>query len=149
VAAAASIFFAAFLALAAALPAVASAKAGQEQKPAPKGSQRVSIPGCVKGYVFTAVRRTEDQPGSVNVPEGTHIRMNGKKDLIKEIDAHKGSVLVITGLMKEGQFLDGVHVGNVTIGPSGGPGGGFGNPLANQLQIDVEGFRAGIGSCPT
>jgi hypothetical protein len=138
VAAAASLLVAALLALG----------VGQEQKPAPKGSQRVSIPGCVKGYVFTAVRRTEDQPGSVNVPEGTHIRMNGKKDLIKEIDAHKGSVLVITGLMKEGQFLDGVHVGGVTIGPSGGPGAGFGNPIANQLQIDVEGWRPGIGECP-
>jgi hypothetical protein len=122
---------------------------GQEQKPVPKGSQRVSIPGCVKGYVFTAMRRTEDQPGSVNVPEGTHIRMNGKRDLIKEIDAHKGSVLVITGLMKEGQFLDGVHIGgNVTVGPSGGPGGGFGNPIASQLQIDVEGWRTGLGDCP-
>ena len=130
--------------------AVAASAAAQEQKPVPKGSQRVSIPGCVKGYVFTAMRRTEDQPGSVNVPEGTHIRMNGKKDLIKEIDAHKGSVLVITGLMKEGQFLDGVHIGgNVTVGPSGGPGAaGFGNPIANQLQIDVEGWRQGIGDCP-
>ena len=125
-----------------------AAVVAQEQKPVPKGSQRVSIPGCVKGYVFTAVRRTEDQPGSVSVPEGTHIRMNGKKDLIKEIDAHKGSVLVITGLMKEGQFLEGVHVGGVTIGPSGGPGAGFGNPIANQLQIDVEGWRPGIGECP-
>jgi len=144
---AAKIFVAAIVA---ALPTVASAKVGaQEQKPVPKGSQRVSIPGCVKGYVFTAVRRTEDQPGTVNVPEGTHIRMNGKKDLIKEIDAHKGSVLVITGLMKEGQFLDGVHIGgNVTVGPSGGPGGGFGNPIANQLQIDVEGWRTGLGECP-
>ena len=136
--AAAKLFVAALLALGVA----------QEQKPVPKGSQRVSIPGCVKGYVFTAVRRTEDQPGSVNVPEGTHIRMNGKKDLIKEIDAHKGSVLVITGLMKEGQFVEGVHVGGVTIAPSGGPGAGFGNPIANQLQIDVEGWRPGIGDCP-
>jgi hypothetical protein len=72
----------------AALLAVATAQA-QEQKPVPKGLRRVSIPGCVKGYVFTAVDRTADEAGSVNVPEGTHIRMNGPRKLIQEIDAHK------------------------------------------------------------
>jgi hypothetical protein len=127
-----------------------AALGAQEEKPAPKGSVRVSIPGCVKGYVFTAVKRTEDQPGSVNVPEGMHIRMNGPRKLIKEIDAHKGSVLVITGTMKEGQFRpDGVGIGGgVRIGPP--PSGtGLGNPIANQIMIDVEGWHAGVGNCPT
>jgi hypothetical protein len=134
----------------AALPAAArSAEAGQEQKPLKKGEVRVNIPGCVSGYVFTAVRRTEDQPGSVNVPEGTHIRMNGKKDLIREIDAHKGQVLVITGTMKEGQYLPGgVGLGGgVRIAPPA-QNGGIGNPIANQLMIDVEGWRPGTGDCP-
>ena len=122
----------------------------QDQKPVPKGSVRVSIPGCVKGYVFTAVQRTEDQPGSVNIPEGTHIRMNGKKGLIKEIDAHNGSVVVITGTMKEGQFRpDGIGLGGgVRIAPPS-PAGGIGNPIANQIMIDVEGWRPGLGNCPT
>src|SRR4051812_38433289 len=121
--------------------------AGQEQRPLPKGVVRVSIPGCVRGYVLTAVKRTEDQPGTVSVPEGTHLRMNGKKKLIQEIDAHKGSVLVITGTMKEGQFLpDGIGVaGRVRIGPAGP---GIGNPIASQLMIDVEGWRPGTGDCP-
>jgi len=136
VAAAAKLALAALVALAA-VPSAASAKEGQEGKPVPKGSQRVSIPGCAKGYVFTTVARREDQPGSVNMPEGTHIRMNGKKDLIKEIDAHRPSVVVITGLMKEGQYA----------GPTGRFG--FGNPLANQLTIDVEGWRPGLGECPS
>ena len=39
----------------------------QEQKPVPKDSMRVSIPGCTKGYIFTAGRRTLDEPGSVSV----------------------------------------------------------------------------------
>ena len=137
------------LTCAVAVAAVTSATAGQEQKPVPKGSRRVSIAGCVKGYVFTAVARTDDQPGSVNVPEGTHIRMNGKKDVIKEIDAHKGSVIVITGLMKEGQFAeDGVGIGGrVRIAPPS-PAGGIGNPIANQIMIDVDGWRQGVGNCP-
>ena len=34
----------------------------QEQKPVPKDSVRIYVPGCAKGYVFTAVRATEDTP---------------------------------------------------------------------------------------
>jgi len=142
VGAAAKLLLAAFL-------AVGAARA-QEQKPVPKGTRRVSIPGCVKGYVFTAVERTTDEAGSVNVPEGTHIRMNGPRTLIREIDAHKGSVVVITGIMKEGQFApDGIGIGGrVRIAPPAQPGG-LGNPIANQLLIDVEGWRPGSGNCPS
>ena len=126
-----------------------AALAAQEQKPVPKGTRRVSIPGCVSGYVLTVIRRTEDQPGSVNIPEGTHIRMNGPRKLIKEIDAHKGQPLVITGTMKEGQFReDGVPIGGgFRVGPP--VGSGIGNPIANQIMIDVEGWRAGVGHCPS
>jgi predicted nucleotidyltransferase len=60
--------------------------AAQEQKPVPKDSVRVSIPGCTKGYIFTAGRRTVDEPGSVSVPEGMHFRMNGPKKLMAEIN---------------------------------------------------------------
>ena len=146
--AAAKIFVAVVLALATALPVAA----GQtERKPPPKGTRRVSIAGCAKGYVFTAVERTADEAGagSVNVPAGTHIRMNGPKQLIKEIDAHAGAVIVITGIMREGQFIqDGVALGGgVRIAPPA-QAGGIGNPIANQLQIDVEGLRPGTGECP-
>ena len=44
----------------------------QEEKRVPKDSVRVSIPGCTRGYIFTAGRRTADQPGSVDLPEGMH-----------------------------------------------------------------------------
>ena len=124
--------------------------AQQEQKSVPKGTVRVSIPGCTKGYVFTAVRRSEDEAGSVNIPEGMHIRMNGPKKLIGEIKAHEGSRVVITGTMKEGQFRpDGIGLGGgVRIGPSPSPGGGFGSPVAGQIMIDVEGWRPAAGDCP-
>src|SRR5437773_2505558 len=73
----------------------------QELKPVPKDSVRVSIPGCTKGYVFTVGRRTIDQPGTADFPEGWHFRMNGPKKLISDISAHKGSMIEITGLMKK------------------------------------------------
>jgi hypothetical protein len=125
----------------------------QERKPVPKDSARVSIPGCTKGYIFTAGRRTQDEPGSVSVPEGMHFRMNGPKKMIAEIKTQEGSMIEITGITKRGQFKpDGVGVGGgVRIGPGPGmtPGSMAGSPVANQLSIDVEGWRPVAGSCPS
>jgi len=126
--------------------------AGQEQKPVPKDSVRVSIPGCTKGYIFTAGRRTVDEPGSVSIPEGTHIRMNGPKKLIAELKAQEGSMIEITGVMKRGQYLPGgVGVGGgVRVSPgSGFPGGSSGSPVAGQVGIDLEGWRPVDGRCPS
>src|SRR5882672_3357017 len=84
----------------------------QETKPVPSDSVRVSIPGCSKGYVFTAGRRTVDEPGSVSVPEGMHFRMSGPKKLIAEIKAQEGSMIEITGVTKKGQYKpDGIGIG--------------------------------------
>jgi hypothetical protein len=119
----------------------------QETKPVPKDSVRVSIPGCTKGYVFTAGARTVDEPGSTGgIPEGMHIRMNGPKKMMAEIKAHEGSMISITGLMKKGQPRpDGVSIGG---GVRVGPATGLGNPIANQALIDVEGWRPIVGDCP-
>jgi len=129
------------------------AVAAQEQKPVPRDSMRVSVPGCTKGYIFTAGRRTADEPGSVSVPEGTHFRMNAPKKMIGEIKAEEGTMIEITGVTKKGQFLPGgVGVGGgVRIGPGPRMGGGTpgGSPVADQLSIDVEGWRPIEGRCPT
>ena len=118
----------------------------QESKPVPKDSIRVFIPGCTKGYIFTAGHRTEDQPGSIDIPEGMHLRMNGPKKIMAEIEANR-SMIEITGLMKRGQFKpDGVGIGGgvrITPGPSSaGPG-------VSQMFIDVEGWRPALGTCPS
>ena len=126
--------------------------AAQEKKPVPKDSVRVSIPGCTKGYVFTAGQRTADQPGSVDVPEGMHIRMNGPKNLMTEIKAHEGSMIEITGLMRKGQIgPDGVGIGKgVRIAPAAPAGGSqMGVPIGGPPQIDLEGWRPAVGSCPS
>ena len=125
----------------------------QEPKPVPKDSVRVFIPGCTKGYVFTAGRRTTDQPGSVNIPEGMHIRMNGPRKIMGELKAHEGSMIEITGLMKKGQYgPEGVGLGGgVRLVPPPTSGGGGSLPPApggNQAFIDVEGWRPILGECP-
>src|SRR3954454_10151570 len=105
---------------------------GQERKPVPKDSARLSIPGCTKGYIFPAGRRTVDEPGSVSVPEGMHFRMNAPKKLIGEIKAHEGSMIEVTGVVLKGQLKpDGVAIGGgVRVGPGPGFGsGGLGSPV--------------------
>jgi hypothetical protein len=135
------------------LAAVLSSAAlvAQETKPVPKDSMRVSIPGCTKGYVFTAGPRTVDEPGSTGgIPEGMHIRMNGPKKMMAEIKAHEGSMIEITGLMKKGQPRpDGVGIGGgVRVGPASG--NGLGNPIASQALIDLEAWRPiATGYCPS
>jgi hypothetical protein len=129
----------------AALSAVVSA---QETKPVPKDSVRVAIPGCTKGYVFTAGPRTVEEPGNFEIREGMHLRMNGPKKLMAEIKAHEGSMIEIVGLMKKGQYNDGVNIGGgVRISP--GSAGGMSSPSAGQVQIDVEGWRQIEGACRT
>jgi hypothetical protein len=131
---------------------LAALNAQEEKKPVPKNSVRVSIPGCSRGYVFTVAPRTVDQPGSVNLPEGMHVRMNASKDLMKAIKAHEGSMIEITGLMKKSQYDPrGVAIGGgvrISPGPAGGSGIGPGAPAADQPQIDVEGWRPATGDCP-
>ena len=125
----------------------------QEQKPVPKGSVRVSIPGCAKGYIFTAGPRTVDEPGSVDVPQGLHLRMNGPKKVIAEIKAQEGSMIAITGIMKRSQFNpSGVGIGGgarATAGSDPLAGGRPGSPVTNQMYIDVEGWRPVDGKCPS
>ncbi len=126
--------------------------AQQESKPVPKDSVRVSVSGCTKGYIFTAGRRSIDEPTRANIPEGMHMRMNGKKDTIKEIRAHEGSMVEITGLMKKGQYLEGVNIGGgVRVMPGATPSGGsmMNYPAAYQISIDVEGWRPIDGACRT
>ena len=126
--------------------------AAQEPKAVPKDSVRVFVPGCSKGRVFTAGRRTEDQTGGAAVPEGTHLRMNAPKAMMAEIKGHEGSRIEITGLVKKGQVAQpGIPIGGgVRVMPGGMSGGGMSpSPGGYMLNIDVEGWRRVAGDCPT
>lgn len=125
----------------------------QETRPVPKDSVRVAVPGCSRGAVFTAGARTADVPGSLDVPEGMRLRMNGPKALMAAIKAHEGSMIEITGLMLRGQFNpQGVAIGGgIRISP--GPGSPAGSPPGGigptPSIIDVEGWRQVAGDCRT
>lgn len=128
--------------------AIASALAAaigraQEPKPVPKDSARVSVPGCSKGYVFTVASRSVNEAGTnADIPEGTHLRMNGPKKLINEIKAHEGQMIQLTGLMKVDQLpTGGVNLGGGVRVGAGAPVGGMPTPGGGQNFIDVEGYR--------
>ena len=80
-----------------------------------------------------------------------HLTHNGPA-IMKEIKAHEGSMIEITGLMKKGQYKpDGVGIGGgVRIAPAPGPssGGMAPAPYVEQIFIDVEGWRPVVGDCP-
>lgn len=127
---------------------LAAAPHAQEEKPVPKGSARIAVTGCSKDYIFTAGGRPAEETRSSPVPPGTHLRMNGPKDVIAQIKAREGTMLEITGLVKQGQFAD--TGGSIRIRPAA-PGSGTGNPIgraAQQVFIDVEGWRVVGGDCP-
>jgi len=124
----------------------------QETKPVPKDSVRVTVPGCTKGYIFTAGPKTADEPARGDIPEGMRIRMNGPKKMMADIKAHEGSMIEITGLMKKGQYLPGgVPLGGgARLGAADPMAGRVGSsPTAGQIQIDLEAWRPFVGSCPS
>src|SRR5436190_3987306 len=124
----------------------------QEEKPVPKDSARVSISGCTKGTIFTAGPRTREQPRSAEFSDGMHLRMNGPKKIMADIKAHQGSMIEITGLMKKGQYKDGIAIGgSIRISPGSQPsaGGPAADPAAGQIWIDVENWRPIVGACPS
>jgi hypothetical protein len=128
-----------------------------QEKPVPKDSMRVTVPGCSKGSVFTAAPRTEDQVGRADIAEGTRLRMNAPKKLMADIKAHEGQMIQITGLMKKGQYNQtGIPVGGgVRVTPGiggGGVGVGAGRPsptVGGVNYIDVESWQPAPGDCPS
>jgi len=138
-------------ALLVALVVSATALVAQE-KPVPKDSTRVTVPGCTKGAVFTAGARTEDQVGRSDIPEGMHLRMNAPKKLMAEIKAHEGQMIQITGLMKKGQNNEtGIAVGGgVRVTPGvGSVSAGRPSPSVGGVNyIDVESWQPAAGNCP-
>jgi len=81
------------------------------------------------------------------------IRLEGRKKLLEEVKAREGSMVELTGLMKQSDMRQpgiGLAGGRVRItpvmpsgrGPSGGPGG-IPTPV-----MDVESWRLLNSSCP-
>ena len=126
-----------------------AAMAAAQEKPVPKDSIRISIPGCPKGVMFTVTESPEHESRS-SVPPGRRFRLSGKKDLLKEIKEREGGLIEVTGLIRKGQVdQTGVALGggvSISPGPMGGSMGR--DPSYSQVILDVEGWRPLVGDCP-
>jgi len=126
--------------------------AAQQEKPVPKDSVRVFINGCANGQIFTAGPLREDQPGRSDVKPGMKFRLQGPKNVLNEIKAHKGTEIEITGLIRKGQS----EPGGIAVGGHARVGGA--SPMdrdpvksanVEQVVLDVEGWRQLGGQCKT
>ena len=127
----------------------------QEEKPVPKDSARVSIPGCSKGSAFVVVDSPEGERTSLEIQTGRRFRLTGKKELLNEIKAREGYMIEVTGIVRkiDLQGPGGISLGGGRVRIGGGaPVSNGGSPTqapqsANAI-LDVEGFRPLGEPCP-
>jgi hypothetical protein len=135
--------------------AFAVALAAQEEKPVPKDSVRVSIPGCSKGSAFVVTESPEGERSSVEIKTGRRFRLTGKKDLLNEIKDREGYMLEVTGIIRRNDLqATGISLGGGRVRIGGGqPVAGVGAsasraPESANAILDVEGFRPLGEPCP-
>jgi hypothetical protein len=130
--------------------------AAQEEKPVPKDSVRISIPGCSRGSAFVVTESPEGERTSIEVKAGRRFRLTGKKDLLDEIKAREGYVIEVTGIVRRNDLAGpgGVTLGGGRVRIGGGPpvaGTGASAsraPESANAILDVEGFRPLGEPCP-
>jgi len=128
----------------------------QEEKPVPKDSVRVSIPGCSRGSAFVVTESPEGERTSIEVKAGRRFRLTGKRDLLDEIKAREGYVIEVTGIVRRNDLEGpgGLTLGGGRVRIGGGPPvAGSGQdpnraPQSANAILDVEGFRPLGASCP-
>jgi hypothetical protein len=130
--------------------------AAAQERPVPKDSVRVSIPGCSKGSAFVVMESPEEERTSVEIRTGRRFRLTGKKELLNEIKRREGNMIEVTGIVRRND-LEGpggitLGGGRVRIGGSQ-PVAGSGSvtsraPESMNAIIDVEGFRPLAETCP-
>lgn len=130
--------------------------AAQEEKPVPKDSVRISIPGCSRGSAFVVTESPEGERTSIEVKTGRRFRLTGNRDLLNEIKAREGYVIEVTGIVRRNDLTGpgGVTLGGGRVRIGGGPpvaGSGASAsraPESANAILDVEGFRPLGAPCP-
>ncbi len=126
-----------------------------QERPIPKDSTRVTMPGCVRGTTFIAAGPREAEPVRSDVKEGSRFRLVASKSTMKDLAKRKGSMVEITGLVRNSHMQPGgvsVFGGRVRIG-----GAMPRDPASSdvtrdarysEIVLDVESWQLLPGSCP-
>lgn len=127
--------------------------AATQERPVPKDSSRLSIPGCAYDRLFIVDVGPEHEMPRSDMKPGRRLRLSGDKKLLGEIKARQGEMVEITGLVRKSDLIEqGVSVagGRVRIMPGRSPVGSTAgrDPGVNQAVIDVESWRLLNATCP-
>jgi len=122
-----------------------------QERPVPKDSARLSISGCARGRAFT-VGRDPEHESSFKLELGMKLRLEGDKKVLNEIKAREGSMVEITGLMKQSEMVQpgvGLAGGKIRITPvmPSSRGGAPRDPGPSPPVFDVESYRLLNASC--
>jgi hypothetical protein len=90
-----------------------------ESKPVPKDSVEIATRGCLKGRVFTATPRPEDE-GTTLGPDvtGRHFRVAGPREVMDDVKKYDGNLVEVVGLVKKSDLADygtGMKVGGARV----------------------------------
>ena len=88
-------------------------------KKIPNDSVEIQARGCLKGRVFTAAPRTEDE-GVALGPDvtGRNFRLAGKKELMDVVKKHDGQLVAIVGIVRKADLTApelGTRVGKTRV----------------------------------
>lgn len=113
----------------------------------------MSISGCARGRVFTVGRNPEHELRGTELKEGRKLRLEGPKQVLADIKTHEGSMVELTGLMRQSDLIEqGISLGGgkVRIAPAGQPGTTMRNdPGQGAAVVDVESWRLLNSACPS
>jgi len=111
----------------------------------------LSISGCARGRVFTVGRDPTHESSGIELAEGMKIRLEGQKSVLADIKKHEGSMVELTGLMKQSEMTQpgiGLAGGRVRITPVMPNNRSVGrDPGPPPPVIDVESYRLLNLSC--
>lgn len=124
-----------------------------QEKPVPKDSARLTVPGCAYDRLFLVDISSEHEMTPTDLKPGCRLRLSGPKALLQEIKTRQGSMVELTGLMRKSDLVEqgvGLAGGKIRIMPGRSPVGATGGPdsTITQAVIDVESWRLLNVTCP-
>jgi hypothetical protein len=127
----------------------------QEPKPIPKDSVEILTTGCVKGKSFSAMGPREDGLRRGPDVRGRTFRLNGPKDLMKDVKTNDGHLVEIDGIVRRQDLAEplGGRFGGtrVTVGAPNNGGSPVASPMngpmTNVVYMDITMIRSLADSC--
>lgn len=142
-----------FLLLASALVVSCGLVLAQE-KPVPKDSTRLTVPGCAYDRLFIVDLSPDHEMPRTDLKPGRRLRLSGPKKLLEEIKARQGDMVELTGLVRKSDLIEqgvGLAGGRVRVMPGRSPVGSTAgrDSGVSQAVIDVESWRLLNTTCPS